>query len=58
MSLWLSQNQEEFGGAGLKCPPEHWAARDGRPTGIRLLEELCVTDKFAKKPDASPVFSP
>jgi hypothetical protein len=25
---------------GPLCPPTPWAARDGRPTGIQLLEEF------------------
>ncbi len=33
----LSQNQGKLGGAGLKCPPEHRAAGDGRPTGIQAI---------------------
>ncbi len=43
MNLRPSRNQEKFGGAGLKCPPEPWAARDGRPTNIFLLKKLFRT---------------
>jgi hypothetical protein len=43
LSLRLSQNQGKFGGAGLKCPPELRAARDGRPTVMWSPEELFKT---------------
>jgi hypothetical protein len=46
MSLRLSQNQEEFGGAGLKCPPEHWAAREAAPPEHSSYMVFCFLRKM------------